>query len=1118
MRFLLNIYPGDDFALLLANVAVQVTAVMLLALVASFALRKAGAAARYGVWLAAMCAVLLSPVTAWTADRVGLSLITIPLANSEAPAPEPALIAPVAPVAQMPEPAPQPAPAVTPEPTPWSAAERERESEPSAVPPLSRVEVLRGVFTGLFALWCAGALFMLARLIYGWGVAAALRRSVRSLSAPGFEDVLAEVRGALGVEKLPRIVTTELIGSPISVGVLRPMVILPKNLPFMIDGDELRDVLVHECAHVMQRDHLVGLLQRIIECFLWPHPLVYKMHRELARAREEICDNFVLRKGDGPSYAKNLLDLAEKTTVFHRMPATVGLSHPRWTLEERVAGILDRRRKLMTRMNLWALGAVAVVFLGTGIIIAGCRTARKESRPAPLDKAAEARRLFEKALRFYVRGRPGMPDANANLRMADRYFAQAGSLFEAILKESPGDDAIKDSLLDVARLRYTCRKMMTLEPGKAVSDAVAVAGAPSVGFHLVPPGKEKRSGLYAIGLGMKTVRPAAYFSYAADGKMPGPVARQPITLIGKLPYRTTTANFFVAGPVKIEAGTVSIFVKFAHYRGPLAGKSGTPCHTYATVSLPALPVGKHKATLVFSDYAYQDLRLREKDKLVHEADRPARTLTCEFEVRAAGPKSLTEPAQKFELGSCPSISGGDYSPGRAVRAANAIIAMGEKKAYEFLKSQARIRSGRFTAERIAVLCTLLYRTTAIKPLRAPRFGGPNIPYRSMSSTDWPTLPLTLSRGVPFLMVSGYSLAGHAEPAAAYLEYCKKNGRFKMVPYKAPTEGDAEKAMAELFASPRWKRIRWKDSGQGWSYDMSEEGVKDRLRKQVARMSGAKVSWGKAANGLRVGLSVKKKVFEAGKSMGLTFHLKNVAKGPISIGNYDLSYHWGYVFRPKAAGVPRIARYHGPMAAREAPRLTLAAGQEKTVRLTLDPRFWRFDDARSFLDPGKTYELQQSIKALTPDKYAVTASFTHIPPDQPPGSFEPSHHTGAVEIEVKTVSAKDSPSRLTLEYVQTADPVKDATAALARGKPYFMGYMGVGLVVPALPKDARKEIQDGAPQYRTHVVLPGKARKHKLVMIDDVTDVITNRVKFEKAWAYAKNFNRTMGKLLGQRNR
>ena len=101
---------------------------------------------------------------------------------------------------------------------------------------------------------------------------------------------------------------------PVSIGLLRPAIVLPQAMPGETDDDQLQAVLLHEMAHIARRDHWVGVGQRIATVLFWWHPLVHRTCNEISELREEICDNHVvLVQGEGHGLARLLVDLAARS-------------------------------------------------------------------------------------------------------------------------------------------------------------------------------------------------------------------------------------------------------------------------------------------------------------------------------------------------------------------------------------------------------------------------------------------------------------------------------------------------------------------------------------------------------------------------------------------------------------------------------------------------------------------------------------------------------------------------------------------------------------------------------------------------------------------------------------
>jgi len=163
------------------------------------------------------------------------------------------------------------------------------------------------------------------------------------------------------------------------------------------------------------------------------------------------------------------------------------------------------------------------------------------------------------------------------------------------------------------------------------------------------------------------------------------------------------------------------------------------------------------------------------------------------------------------------------------QAANHYIGLGEVEAIKALKAleedhSKAIDRGFHTNERIGWICRIVFQGTKGKPLRQPLYGGLSLPYLTMPLERWPLYPVAESDGVFFVLSEGYMLAGVAERASDYIDYCSANGDFRKTKVKIPTHDEAVSAFDSLKQSERWTIIKWRDEGPGTKYTMSEEWV------------------------------------------------------------------------------------------------------------------------------------------------------------------------------------------------------------------------------------------------------------------------------------------------------
>ncbi|HLJ11322.1 MAG TPA: M56 family metallopeptidase [Planctomycetaceae bacterium] len=185
-----------------------------------------------------------------------------------------------------------------------------RESAPATValagPALSIATVL-GLAWLTGAALCAG--FILISTLR-------LRRTIINSQGPvdaALVSLAKRLRGTLRIRRPARLVVTEKLIGPLAFGWFRPIVVLPEKLVLSHSPDELEPFLAHELVHVRRNDALVALLQSVVQCLWWFHPLIWWANRRIVEERERCCDEAVIAGlGCRPGqYARSLLNVLE---------------------------------------------------------------------------------------------------------------------------------------------------------------------------------------------------------------------------------------------------------------------------------------------------------------------------------------------------------------------------------------------------------------------------------------------------------------------------------------------------------------------------------------------------------------------------------------------------------------------------------------------------------------------------------------------------------------------------------------------------------------------------------------------------------------------------------------
>lgn len=220
----------------------------------------------------------------------------------------------------------------------------------------------------LLGLWAAGSLAGLVRLILGLHAMSLVRHSAKPPAPETMAPLQQRLAAALGCH-LPEILVSGQVGVPVALGCLRSIVLLPAGFLERFNDYQLFQMLVHECAHALRRDTLAGFYQRLLASVLWFHPLIYIANHFLDRAREEVCDNYVLQFVPSEEYSRTLLLVAQSLTPLpNRWFAPTVIRSP-YQLENRIAGLINPRRSIMISLTSTKLAAIAAGFMGSALVL-----------------------------------------------------------------------------------------------------------------------------------------------------------------------------------------------------------------------------------------------------------------------------------------------------------------------------------------------------------------------------------------------------------------------------------------------------------------------------------------------------------------------------------------------------------------------------------------------------------------------------------------------------------------------------------------------------------------------------------------------------------------------------
>jgi len=222
---------------------------------------------------------------------------------------------------------------------------------------------------------------LLFRYCYHYFHSSKLTRQGLSPIQPVFRTFVEEASRRMGIRPAVQVWLSALVEVPVTLGFLKPVILLPLTMMTSLTPQQIEAILVHELAHIRRKDFLLNLAVTVVEGLFFFNPFTRWLIASLKKERENCCDDLVLQfRYDPHAYVSALLSMARQNQPMRLVVAATGGS-------DRL--LLQRAKRILQQQRTGDRpGARPFALLFLALLIAGVTLSRPSRIDGPREEAA----------------------------------------------------------------------------------------------------------------------------------------------------------------------------------------------------------------------------------------------------------------------------------------------------------------------------------------------------------------------------------------------------------------------------------------------------------------------------------------------------------------------------------------------------------------------------------------------------------------------------------------------------------------------------------------------------------------------------------------------------------
>jgi bla regulator protein BlaR1 len=186
--------------------------------------------------------------------------------------------------------------------------------------------------------------FLCGRWMLGYRQTQLIRNNGLQKMPAEWRIFVTKIAAQLNIKQKIKIFLSDTINTPMTIGFLKPVILIPVASINHLTTDQLEAVLLHELAHIKRYDYLVNIILSVVEISLFFNPFTQLLSKSIRKERENSCDDWVLQfQYDASVYAEALLRIAYLQAAPAFAMAATGKKNELLTRVKRMIGEKENR-------------------------------------------------------------------------------------------------------------------------------------------------------------------------------------------------------------------------------------------------------------------------------------------------------------------------------------------------------------------------------------------------------------------------------------------------------------------------------------------------------------------------------------------------------------------------------------------------------------------------------------------------------------------------------------------------------------------------------------------------------------------------------------------------------